>query len=166
MVPQTKTTTMPVRSAAAVELDRLISTERPALLASMAGQDGRDAGDVANRALREADLTALDRRIATLELHLQRRAALDRAPTRNDELVVRPGRVLDLSFGGQPPTRFLIEEVLDVADDAELGDVDLLTPGSPLGKALAGAKVGDRITVTTPGGKTTVEVRGIALRAT
>jgi transcription elongation GreA/GreB family factor len=45
-----------------------------------------------------------------------------------------------------------------------LADVDLLTPGSPLGTALAGTRVGDTVTVVTPGGTTTVEVVSIEVR--
>jgi transcription elongation GreA/GreB family factor len=161
---KTKTTVVPPRSAAAVELERLITTDRPALVASMAGQDGRDSGDVANRALQEAALEIMDARIAALELHVQQRDALEREPA-DAELVVKPGRVVDLSFGGGAPTRFLVEEVLDVAAGAALGDIDLLTPRSPLGLALAGKKVGDTVTVTTPGGPATVEVRAIELRS-
>jgi transcription elongation factor GreA len=161
---KTKHPTEPPRSAGALELERLITAARPALVASMAGQEGRDAGDVANRALQEADLEAMEERIATLELHLQRRAAVDREPA-DDDGIVRPGRVVELSFGGRPPTRFLVEEVLDVAEDEALGDVDLVTPGSPLGTALAGTRVGETVTVVTPGGTTTVEVVAIEVRA-
>jgi transcription elongation factor GreA len=106
----------------------------------------------------------MEERIATLELHLQRRAAVDREPA-DDDGIVRPGRVVELSFGGRPPTRFLVEEVLDVAEDEALGDVDLVTPGSPLGTALAGTRVGETVTVVTPGGTTTVEVVAIEVRA-
>ncbi len=160
---KTKSKAAPARIAGAVELERLVTSARPALVASMAGQDGRDAGDVANRALHEADLAAMDQRIATLELHLERRAAVDSEPTDEDG-IVRPGRVVALSFGGRPATRFLVEEVLDVPDQEALGDLDLLTPGSPLGTALAGTRVGETVTVMTPGGKTTVKVVAIEVR--
>jgi transcription elongation factor GreA len=159
---KTKHPIEPVRSAGALELERLITAARPALVASMAGQEGRDAGDVANRALQEADLEAMEERIATLELHLQRRAAVEREPA-DDDGIVRPGRVVELSFGGRAATRFLVEEVLDVSEDAARGDLDLLTPGSPLGMALAGTRVGETVSVVTPGGTTSVKVVSIEL---
>jgi transcription elongation factor GreA len=154
------------------ELHRLVNETRPALLERMAGQDGRDSADLADRVLREAELAQLDTRIEALELHLQRRALADAGSTAHagqdqgqgkghQDVAVRAGTVVSLSFAGAAPGRYLVADLLDVADAGASGEFDVLTPGSPLGRALLGARPGDQVTYLTPRGKVTVKVQAV-----
>jgi transcription elongation factor GreA len=147
------------------ELYRLVHETRPAMLERMAGQDGRDSADIADRVVREADLAQLDERIEILELHLQRRALADTGSAahagQDQDLAVRAGRVVSLSFAGEAPGRYLVADLLDVADAGASGEFDVLTPGSPLGRALLGVRPGDQVTYLTPRGKVTVKVQAV-----
>jgi transcription elongation factor GreA len=147
------------------ELHRLVHETRPAMLERMAGQDGRDSADVADRVLREAALAQLDDRIEALELHLQRRATAttpgEDIPGQHQDVAVRAGRVASLSFAGEAPGRYLVADLLDVGDAVVSGEFDVLTPGSPLGRALLGARAGDEVTYVTPRGKFTVTVHAV-----
>jgi transcription elongation factor GreA len=159
------TATTSTRTGLPAELARLVNETRPAMLARMTGEDGRDSADIADRVLREADLAQLDERIAALELHLQRRAATATSNTttagQDPDSVVRPGRVVSLSFAGEAPGRYLVADMLDIADAGASGEFDVLTPTSPLGLALVGAQAGDHVTYLTPRGKVTVQVQAV-----
>jgi transcription elongation factor GreA len=147
------------------ELYRLVNETRPAMLERMAGQDGRDSADIADRVVREADLAQLDERIEALELHLQRRATVVTGSAaiagQDQDVAVRAGRVVSLSFAGEAPGRYLVADLLDVGDAVVVGEFDVLTPGSPLGRALLGARDGDQVTYLTPRGKVTVKVHAV-----
>ncbi len=147
------------------ELYRLVNETRPAMVARMAGQDGRDSADLADRVLREADLAQLDERIEALELHLQRRALADTGSGAiagpDQDVAVRAGRVVSLSFAGETPSRYLVADLLDAVDAGATGEFDVLTPASPLGRALLGVRRGDQVTYLTPRGKVTVTVHAV-----
>jgi transcription elongation factor GreA len=157
------TTTTSGSSGLPAELYRLVHETRPAMLERMAGQDGRDSADIADRVVREADLAQLDERIEALELHLQRRALANtgRAAQQDHGAAVRAGIVVSLSFASEAPGRYLVADLLDVADAGASGEFDVLTPGSPLGRALLGARPGDQVTYLTPRGKVTVTVQAV-----
>jgi transcription elongation factor GreA len=147
------------------ELYRLVNETRPALLERMAGQDGRDSADIADRVVREADLAQLDDRIEALELHLQRRTLADTGSASiagpDQDVAVQAGGVVSLSFAGEAPSRYLVADLLDAADAGASGEFDVLTPGSPLGRALLGARPGDQVTYVTPRGRVTVKVHAV-----
>lgn len=135
------------------ELTRLEATERPRLLASFAGVDGGDAADRADRAVLELDLAQLETRILVLR---DRLAALDRASAARDG---RPGRATTvvLDFGAGPETYLL-------ADHSYSG-LRVVTPGSPLGRALVDASSGQAVTYRAPRGETTVVLVGYEAEA-
>ena len=98
------------------------------------------AGDLADRATNvdgHVRLAMLEQRIATVETEL----AASQKPTArpaNDAIAV--GDVLTLDLGDGPES-FLLGSV-----DQAGGGFDVITPSSPLGQALQGARIGSRVT--------------------
>jgi transcription elongation factor GreA len=65
-----------------------------------------------------------------------------------DTDAVSPGHVVHLRYEGDDEAeRFLIGSI-----EEKGGDIDVLTPGSPLGQALIGKRVGDWVPFTSPTG--------------
>jgi transcription elongation factor GreA len=70
---------------------------------------------------------------------------------------VRPGSIVEICYEGDDDTeKYLIGSI-----EERHGDVEVLTPGSPLGKCLIGAQIGDIVDFEAPGGLLKVEVVGI-----
>jgi len=115
-------------------LDQLRAERQAAMTDSL-----RDVtGDLADRATNvEASirLQLLDERIALLELEIDQ---LKRV--RHEDGVVSVGAVVRLDFGDGPE-----EYVVGSVEQAAAG-VPTITPGSPLGRAIDGARVGDTVT--------------------
>jgi transcription elongation factor GreA len=136
------------------ELAELERAERPRFLALLGTTDGWNVADRADRIARERDLARLDARIAQLRTRL---AALDSEPT--DGHPLREATVV-VDFGDGPET-FLLEEFCG-------GGLPVITPMSPLGRALVGAASGQTLTYGTPRGTATVvlvAIHGLADRA-
>ena len=93
----------------------------------------------------------LEARIRQLT-QLLRDAKVGEAPTRAG--VAGPGMVVEVTYeGDDEPERFLIGSREDKAD------IPVYSANSPLGLALTGAEVGDKVTYTLPnGGSMTVEL--------
>jgi transcription elongation factor GreA len=71
---------------------------------------------------------------------------------------VTPGSVVTIRYDGDDD----VETYLIGSIEERHGDLEVISPGSPLGEALIGAKVGDSVTYTTPTGAViTVEVADI-----
>ena len=137
------------RAALAAQLQQLTDVERPHLLAVMGQSDGRDAADAAERSARELDLAQLDTRIARLRDRLDAPEATGAASG-----LVEPGALLVLDFGDGPETyRFA---------DFDVDGTSVVTPASPLGQALAGARGGDTVHYRTPRGEASVDLVSIA----
>lgn len=137
------------------QLDELVTVERPRLLAMMGAVDGNDPADQADRSGWEFELAHLDQRIR----RLRDRLAQEDDGTGDDDLgVLAHGSTLVLDFGTGPET-FLVSE-LDGGNSLEV-----ITPNSPLGRALAGVAAGESVRYPTPGGYVTVKVVAIALRS-
>ena len=83
--------------------------------------------------------------------HIQ--ALLERAEIVEDVAgggVVAAGSVVTISYAGDDDTeRYLIGSIEERHDE-----LDVISPGSPLGQALLGAKPGDKVTYETPTGAT------------
>ncbi len=63
--------------------------------------------------------------------------------------VVAAGSIVEIRYEGDSSTdRYLIGSI------EERADVDVISPGSPLGQALVGAKVGDTVSFEAPNGNT------------
>jgi transcription elongation factor GreA len=71
--------------------------------------------------------------------------------------VVRNGMVVEIRIGGGPSTTYLYGSI-----EERHGDLDPLSPSSPLGQALAGAAPGDTVEYQAPGGVFQVEVVSVA----
>jgi len=99
------------------------------------------AGDEADRATNVdgyAHLASLDDRIAAVEADLEAASATGKSSKSSGKVTI--GSLVGLDFG-DGPERFLVAS-------ANHGDPDLpvVTPASPLGRALIGAEVGARLT--------------------
>lgn len=128
-----------------------LEVERARVLELVGGGEGRDPADQADRTMREFDVEQLDIRIRRI---LDRLAAANRKqqPTIHDG-TVREGEVVLLDFGDGAPERYVVDELTDVADD-----VDVVTPTSPLGRALLGSAAGQTVRYHTPQGEQSVRV--------
>ena len=70
---------------------------------------------------------------------------------------VVPGSIVSVLYDGEDdPERLLVGSI-----EEQREDVSIVSPGSPLGEALLGASVGDRITFEAPGGDLMVQVVAI-----
>jgi transcription elongation factor GreA len=71
-----------------------------------------------------------------------------------DSDVVRAGSIVSICYeGDDEPERYLIGSIEERRDD-----VDVISPGSPLGQSLMGKTVGDVVDFEAPGGVLKVEV--------
>jgi transcription elongation factor GreA len=107
---------------------------------------GPASGDTADRATNvDANIrfALLEQRIAALELEL-----VEQPLARTENGAVAIGDVVTLELGDGPET-FLIGSV----DEAAPG-VDVLTPTSPLGRVVVGARPGDTVTYRPRPGRT------------
>jgi len=96
------------------------------------------SGDIADRATNvEATIrvSLLDERIAQLQLEIEASRH-----EHHDEGVVGVGDTVTLDLGDGPET-FVVGSV-----EEALAGIDAVTPSSPLGQAILGAKVGDTVT--------------------
>jgi len=99
-------------------------------------------GDVADRATNVDSLVrlaVLDDRIATVEEEL---AATQHPNARSDQDGAATGDVVTLDFGDGPES-FLLGSVDEAGDS-----FDVITPNSPLGQALHGARAGSTVSYT------------------
>ncbi len=71
--------------------------------------------------------------------------------------VVGTGSVVSIRYEGDDDVeRYLLGSIEERHDD-----VEVMSPGSPIGVALMGGKVGDVVTAETPGGPLKVEIVGV-----
>ena len=70
---------------------------------------------------------------------------------------VVPGSIVSVLYDGEDDP----ERLLGGSIEEQRDDVAVVSPGSPLGEALLGASVGDRITFEAPGGDLMVQVVAI-----
>lgn len=76
-----------------------------------------------------------------------------------EEGVVGPGTIVTILYEGDDPDmeeRYLVGHI-----EERTGDLDVMSPGSPIGAALIGARVGDTVSYEAPGGVLRVEVRSV-----
>ena len=152
-MPKTRLTPA-ARARMTEELRRLVEQERPALARTIAGSAGPgDAADLALGVETMMEVERLDARIAALQLTL---AEARDAPAEEeaDTETVRPGLSVILRFtGDEQPERFLVGVI-----EEQLGGLPVITPESPLGRALLGARAGDVVEYRSPAGPQRTEV--------
>lgn len=114
-------------------------------------------GDMADRATNvngHVRLAMLEERIAIVEQEL---AAFRETSTRSAGNGVSVGDMLTLDLGDGPET-FLLGSVDEATDS-----FDVITPNSPLGKALVGARVGSSVSYRTrPGRKLSARIIAVS----
>ena len=70
---------------------------------------------------------------------------------------VRAGSIISICYAGDEDSeRYLIGSI-----EERLEDVEVISPTSPLGKALIGARIGETVTYEAPGGTLEVEIVSI-----
>jgi len=114
-----------------------LTEERRATLAEIAPTGMGDDADRATNVDAHVRLAMIDRRIADVEAELAD-ASYDEHRTRSDG-TASIGDVVTVDFG-DGPEQYLLGSV----EEAGPG-VDVITPGSPLGRALIGAAVGTTV---------------------
>ena len=68
-----------------------------------------------------------------------------------DDGMVSPGKLVSYRYAGDDEVERLLLGARDIAEDE--GDVEVISPQSPLGGALVGAEKGETIDFTAPNGK-------------
>jgi transcription elongation factor GreA len=114
-----------------------LRSERDQALAETISTSEGDLADRATNVDGYVRLEMLEQRIVTIENEL---AASHRPSARSADGTVAVGDVVTLDLGDGPES-FLVGSV-----DQAGGSLDVITPSSPLGKALLGARVGSNIT--------------------
>lgn len=152
----------PALSAAArgrleVELAEL-RAER-AELAATVNDHADPVGDVADRAdvlTRFDELDRVDRRVEEILLALER--PVRAAPAGG---LVEIGTTVTLRFSDGSSEVVMVGDLLE--DD---GEGNLVTPRSPLGRAVLGRSVGEEVTYIAPSGKVSVGIQAIGVPTT
>jgi transcription elongation factor GreA len=139
------------------ELRRLVTVERPEVANRI--RDAKDYGDLTENAEYEAAKNAqafVEGRILDLKRILASARVLNDEDVRTD--VVSIGStvtVRDLEFGDDWTLTLVSPYEADP-------DKDRISDLSPVGKALLGHQVGEKVTVQTPGGTTQYEIASIS----
>lgn len=152
--PTTASISLTKRTADRLRTDvATLFSERETLARSVTDVTG-DAADQAWLTERDSQLEQLDRRITRLRRALES-APVTTAPVAKDRVSVGVG--VQLRFAGETESEPYLVGVMDEQDEG----TTVLTPTSPLGRALLGAAVGDTITYQSPRGIEQVSVVSI-----
>lgn len=137
------------------ELKELVEVKRPEIVAAVA--EARSHGDLRENAAYDVarqDQAMIEKRISDLENKL-RNAEIIEDSDRGVEGVVALGRTVTVDFDGD-------EEVYKIVGPAEAMPIKgLISEESPMGSQLKGRKVGDRVTVKTPGGQAEILIKAV-----
>lgn len=137
------------------ELKELIEVKRPEIIATVA--EARSHGDLRENAAYDVarqDQAMIEKRISDLEDKL-RNAQIIEDSGRSADGVVTLGRTITVDFDGD-------EEIYKLVGPAEAMPIDgLISEDSPMGNQLKGKKVGDRVTVETPGGRAEILIKAV-----
>jgi len=115
----------------------------------------REHGDVTDNSEYESakqDQALLEGRIQKVE-HILRQAIVRETPADASAVVVGTMVTVRDTDAPQEEDRYLVGE-----SEERLTGARVLSPQSPLGKALLGCKIGDKVTYDAPGGSFTYEV--------
>jgi transcription elongation factor GreA len=133
-----------------LEKDEIELTQRRAELVAEQGSDtGGDLVDQASFATQQIEIESIDRRVARIRDLLSATTVANDAP--DDTVAV--GSVVTLRFGDGSTETYQVGLIKEQA-----GDVVALTPTSPLGQALMGHRINDKVTYDAPVGELTVEI--------
>ncbi len=154
-MPDTHELTQAAYDRLAAELEQMTTHGRTDIARKI--QAARELGDLSENGDYHAakeEQGKMEGRIMHLNALLENHVIVD--PSDSDE--VRVGSVVELRYEGDDDTeRFLIGSIEERGSDLEV-----MSPGSPLGSALLGKKKGDSVRYETPTGATlSVEIAGI-----
>ena len=127
---------------------QLVAVERDDVPPSGSG----DAADRVPNVEAQIRIAEIERRINELHLRLQELRATPAAQDADAD-VVDIGSVVTISFDTGESEKYRIEAI----DESE-PDLPVITPSSPLGHALLGARPGQRVTYKAKGPEVTVEL--------
>ncbi|MDR2885255.1 MAG: transcription elongation factor GreA [Rikenellaceae bacterium] len=140
------------------ELENMRSVERPAISAMIA--EARDKGDLSENAEYDAAKEAqgmLEMRIAKLEATMAKARIIDESKIDTSKVqILNKVKLKNLSTGKEV-TYTLVSE-----NEANLKEGKLST-STPIGRALLGKKLGDKVEVTVPAGVINFEVLDISI---
>ncbi len=140
------------------ELDYLRSVERPASSAAIA--EARDKGDLSENAEYDAAREAqglLELRIAKAEAVLTNSRIIDESKVNTDKVQIL-NKVTLLNHNNNKQVVYTIVS----ENEANLREGKLAI-GTPIAKALLGKKKGDKVEVTVPAGKISLEILDISI---
>lgn len=138
------------------ELEHLEMVKRPELTAAI--EESRSAGDIAENtdfflALTEA--ARIDDRISAISHQL---ATADIVDSVENTGQVAEGVTVDVRYDGDDDT---VTYFVGTINERPADGSDVLTPTSPLGQALLGARVGDTVNYAAPAGTLAVTITAI-----
>jgi transcription elongation factor GreA len=138
------------------ELRELVEVRRPELVAAVA--EARSHGDLRENAAYDAarqDQAMNERRIAELESMLQNVVVVDTVEG-DTSGIVRIGSKVTVDFGDGEVEEYTLVGAIEARPSA-----NMISNESPLGKALAGKRVGDTTYFFSPGGRQQVVVKAV-----
>lgn len=138
------------------ELKELIEVKRPEIIEAVA--DARSHGDLRENAAYDVarqDQAMIEKRISDLEDQLRNAQIIEDGEGSAAKGVVALGRSVTVDFEGD-------EEVYKIVGPAEaMPGRGLISEESPMGSQLKGRKVGDKVTVDTPGGPAQIVIKAV-----
>lgn len=138
------------------ELQELIDVKRPEIIEAVA--DARSHGDLRENAAYDVarqDQAMIEKRISDLEEQLRNAQIIEDQPDGTAKGIVALGRSVTVDFEGD-------EEIYKIVGPAEaMPSKGLISEESPMGSQLKGRKVGDEITVETPGGPAQIVIKAV-----
>lgn len=137
------------------ELHELIEFKRPQIIAAVA--EARSHGDLRENAAYDAarqDQAMIEKRIQELEGMLRNVIVLEPGQTEKTG-VIGVGSKVTVDFDGEEETYTLVGAI-----EAK-PTMGLISTESPIGRALRGKRVGDVAVVETPGGSSTLKIKGV-----
>lgn len=138
------------------ELRELIEVKRPEIINAVA--EARSHGDLRENAAYDVarqDQAMIEKRISDLEEQLRNAVIIDDESNGAKKDIVALGRSVTVDFDGD-------EEVYKIVGPAEaMPTKGLISEESPMGKQLKGRRVGEKVTVETPGGTARILIKAI-----
>lgn len=138
------------------KLERLKTVERPRIVQAIG--DAREMGDLSENAEFDAareEMWRVEAQITEMEDRLARASVVEADAAPADEVVVgRIATVKNVTLGGE-------DEFWIVGDGEARPDVTAVTPGSPIGQALIGHKIGDTVEAQAPRGVMKLKIVGV-----
>ena len=132
------------------ELHRRKTVDRPAISLMIA--EARAHGDLSENAEYHAAKDQQGLQEARVRQIRQMLESVEIIQSANDG-VVAPGKIVTIRHEGEEPETYLIG-----SREERGGDHDVLTPDSPIGRALVGRSAGETVSAQVPAGELKVEI--------